>query len=108
MEGMTVVTTSTVAHRHGGSGSGSSKAKFYVVRPNDTLSKIAERYYRNASDWPWLYDQNATTVRDPNLIYTGQTLLVPAHVPAGYVPRHAKPATTASSAGTSGYTSPAQ
>jgi len=68
----------------------------YKVQAGDTLSKIAERYYNNADDWPWLYDQNAATVHDPNLIYTGQTLLIPAHVPAGYVPRHAKPATVAS------------
>ena len=69
---------------------------YYKVQAGDTLSKIADRYYHNADDWPWLYDQNDTTVRDPNLIYTGQTLLVPAHVPAGYVPKHAKPVTASS------------
>ena len=39
----TVLTTSTVAHRHGNSGSGSSKAKFYVVKAGDSLSAIADK-----------------------------------------------------------------
>jgi LysM repeat protein len=39
----TVLTTSTVAHRHGGAGSGSSKAKFYVVKSGDSLSGIAAK-----------------------------------------------------------------
>jgi LysM repeat protein len=71
----------------------------YKVQTGDTLSKIAGRYYHNASDWPWLYNENDKTVRDPNLIYTGQTLVVPPlpanFSPDSYVPRHAKPAATA-------------
>lgn len=39
----TVLTTSTVAHRHGSSGPGSSKAKFYVVKSGDSLSAIAAK-----------------------------------------------------------------
>src|SRR6516165_8168795 len=69
---------------------------YYRVRAGDTLSKIAERYYHNAGDWQWLYDQNDKTISDPNLIYAGETLYVPAHAPAShtptsYVPRHSKP-----------------
>jgi LysM repeat protein len=69
---------------------------YYKVRTGDTLSKIAERYYHNAGDWQWLYHENDKTISDPNLIYTGETLYVPAHAPANYkptayVPRHAKP-----------------
>ena len=37
----TVLTTSTVAHRHGNAAPGSSKAKFYVVKSGDSLSGIA-------------------------------------------------------------------
>jgi LysM repeat protein len=79
-----------------------AKNTYYKVQAGDTLSKIAEQYYHNANDWPWLYDQNGATVRDPNLIYTGETLLIPAHVPAGYVPRHAKPAAASASSETNG------
>jgi LysM repeat protein len=69
----------------------------YKVRQGDTLSKIANHFYGKSSDWRWLYHENETTVSDPNLIYPGQTLRVPADVPANftlknYTPRHAKPA----------------
>lgn len=70
---------------------------YYKVRPGDTLCKIAEHFYHHADDWQWLYHENARTVSDPNLIYPGQTLVIPADPPAhytlgGYVPRHARPA----------------
>ena len=83
----------------------SARNTYYRVRAGDTLSKIAERYYHNAGDWQWLYDQNDKTISDPNLIYTGETLYVPAHAPAnytpnGYVPRHTKPSHTSGNGGT--------
>lgn len=69
----------------------------YKVRPGDTLSGIAQHFYHKAADWQWLYHENAKTLSDPNLIFPGQTLFVPADPPAnytlsGYVPKHAKPA----------------
>jgi LysM repeat protein len=70
---------------------------YYAVEQGDTLSKIADHFYKDADDWQWLYHENDRTVSDPNLIYPGQKLLVPADVPANftlnsYTPRHAKPA----------------
>ncbi|HEV3382086.1 MAG TPA: LysM peptidoglycan-binding domain-containing protein [Trebonia sp.] len=75
----------------------------YTVRSGDTLSGIAQTYYHNVSDWQWLYHENDTRISDPNVIYPGQTVFVPADPPAnyslpGYVPRHAKPAAPASAA----------
>jgi LysM repeat protein len=69
---------------------------YYKVRSGDSLSKIAERYYHSAGDWQWLYHENSKAVSDPNLIYPGQVLHVPADPPANfklsdYTPRHAKP-----------------
>jgi LysM repeat protein len=69
----------------------SARNTYYRVRAGDTLSSIAERFYHNAGDWQWLYHENDKTISDPNLIYTGETLYVPAHAPNGYVPRHSKP-----------------
>jgi LysM repeat protein len=74
---------------------------YYTVRAGDTLSQIAGKYYHNAGDWPWLYHVNDTTIKDPNLIYTGQRLRIPADPPSGavvnsYIPRHAKSAATVS------------
>ena len=85
---ITVATASRARHA-------AAKNTYYKVRSGDTLSGIAERYYHRAGDWQWLYHENARTVSNPDLIYPGQTLLVPGHVPAnytltGYVPRHAK------------------
>jgi LysM repeat protein len=68
----------------------------YTVRAGDTLSGIAERFYHNPNDWRWIYDANESAIRNPNMIYAGEVLLVPAHAPgkhaAAYGPRHAKSA----------------
>jgi LysM repeat protein len=39
----TVQTTSTIVTRHGHSGSRGSKARFYVIKPGDSLSEIADK-----------------------------------------------------------------
>lgn len=39
----TVQTSTTVVHHHGHTGTASSKAKFYVVKPGDSLSGIAAK-----------------------------------------------------------------
>ena len=69
----------------------------YSVRTGDTLSKIANSFYHNAGDWQYLYHQNEKTVANPDLIYAGQQLVIPATAPAhytlsDYVPKHAKAA----------------
>ncbi len=68
----------------------------YRVAGGDTLSTLAGKFFHN-NDWQYLYHENAKTVSDPNLIYVGQHLVIPASAPAhytlsDYVPRHAKPA----------------
>ena len=68
------------------------------MRSGDTLSKIADRFYHNAGDWQFLYHENAKTISNPNLIYVGERLFIPATAPANvtltsYTPKHAKPAT---------------
>jgi LysM repeat protein len=80
-----------------------AKNTYYKVQSGDTLSGIAQHYYNDAADWQWLAHENAKTVSDPNLIYPGQTLFVPADPPANYTlpssadytPKHAAtPVTT--------------
>jgi LysM repeat protein len=85
---ITVATASRARHA-------AAQNTYYKVRSGDTLSGIAEHYYHRAGDWQWLYHENAKTVANPDLIYPGQTLLVPGNAPANYtladyVPRHAK------------------
>jgi LysM repeat protein len=72
----------------------------YTVRSGDTLSSIAAHFYGNAGDWTWLYHENASKISNPNDIYVGEVLKIPASAPANaasYAPKHAKAATTLAS-----------
>jgi LysM repeat protein len=72
----------------------------YTVRSGDTLSSIARHFYGNSADWPWLYHVNESVISNPNNIYVGERLKVPAGPPANaasYAPRHAKTSTTLTS-----------
>jgi LysM repeat protein len=76
----------------------------YHVQSGDTLSKIAQRFYHKAADWAYLAQVNAKTIPDPNTIYVGEAVQVPASVPTGftlaaYVPKHSKPAPAARAVG---------
>jgi len=74
------------------------RSSHYTVRSGDSLSKIAEHFYDKAADWGYLYHENAKTVSNPNLIFAGENLYIPADVPADYkladyyTPKHAAPA----------------
>jgi len=74
-----------------------TQSTFYSVHSGDTLSKIADRFYHNSNDWQFLFHENEKTVSNPDLIFVGQRLFVPATAPANftltnYTPKHAKPA----------------
>jgi LysM repeat protein len=78
----------------------------YTVRAGDTLSGIAQRFYGSADDWHGLFAANHAEISDPSLIYVGQQLRLPRHLPAGisttaYTPRHASSAAAGSSTGAS-------
>jgi LysM repeat protein len=78
-------------------------SRTYTVRPGDTLSQIAQRFYGNPADWTWLYHVNQATVSNPNEIYVGETLQVPYDPPANaasYTPKHAQGTMLSSSATT--------
>jgi LysM repeat protein len=53
------------------------QARHYTVRPGDTLSSIAQRFYGNPADWRLLYQANRSEIPNPNVIYPGQVLNVP-------------------------------
>ena len=70
-------------------------ARSYTVRSGDSLSKIADGYYGRAADWEWIYEANRSKISNPNDIYVGERLTIPAHAPAStaaYTPKHAKAA----------------
>ena len=56
--------------------------RHYTVRPGDTLSSIAQRFYGNPADWRGLYQANRSVIKNPNAIYPGEVLNVPFEPPA--------------------------
>ena len=65
----------------------------YTVRSGDSLAKISEGFYGTSADWRWIYDANRSKVSDPNDIYVGERLTIPAHgsgSTSSYTPKHAK------------------
>jgi len=54
------------------------EATFYTVKSGDTLSAIARDHYGDASLYPEIFDANRPMLKDPDLIYPGQVLRIPA------------------------------
>lgn len=48
----------------------------YQVRKGDTLMKIAGMYYGNTELWTRIYADNRAIIRNPDLIYPGQTIVI--------------------------------
>jgi nucleoid-associated protein YgaU len=49
----------------------------YVVVKGDSLSKIAQRAYGDGRKWRKIYEANKDLIKDPDLIYPGQSLRIP-------------------------------
>lgn len=49
----------------------------YTVRKKDNLSKIAKKYYGIQSEWKSIYDANKDQIKNSNLIYEDQELIIP-------------------------------
>jgi nucleoid-associated protein YgaU len=60
------------------SGSSSTAATVYEVKPGDSLSKIAKAHYGKASDWQRIFEANRDVVKDPDMIHPGQRLKIPS------------------------------
>jgi LysM repeat protein len=76
----------------------------YTVKPGDTLSGVAQQYN---TTWEAVYHDNQSAIRNPNLIYVGERL----HVPAGDRTAATVPAQTPaaqSSSSSNGQSAPAQ
>ena len=55
------------------------QSRTYTVEKGDTLSKIAKKFYGDASDYNQIFDANKPMLADPDKIYPGQVLRIPAH-----------------------------
>jgi nucleoid-associated protein YgaU len=50
----------------------------YVVKSGDSLSKIAKQHYGNANEWKRIFEANTDVLKDPDKIFPGQKLKIPA------------------------------
>jgi len=50
----------------------------YEVKSGDSLSKIAKQHYGNANEWKRIFEANTDVLKDPNKIFPGQKLKIPA------------------------------
>lgn len=56
---------------------GADFTQWHEVKAGETLSKIAQRYYGDASLYPKIFEANRDVLKDPNLIRVGQKLRIP-------------------------------
>ena len=54
------------------------ESSYREVKSGDTLSKIAKEAYGNANDYMKIFEANKPMLSDPNKIYPGQMLRIPA------------------------------
>jgi len=51
--------------------------QFYTVKKGDYLSKIAKEVYGNANKYNIIFEANRPMLKNPDLIYPGQVLVIP-------------------------------
>jgi len=54
------------------------EATLYTVKSGDNLSKIAKAHYGDAMKYPVIFEANKPMLKDPDRIYPGQVLRIPA------------------------------
>ena len=54
------------------------EATLYTVKSGDSLSKIAKAHYGDAMKYPVIFEANKPMLKDPDRIYPGQVLRIPA------------------------------
>lgn len=50
---------------------------YYEIVSGDTLSKIAKKYYGDASQYSMIFEANREVIKNPDLIFVGQKIRIP-------------------------------
>jgi nucleoid-associated protein YgaU len=50
----------------------------YTIASGDSLSKIAKHFYGDANRWREIFEANRDVIKNPDLIYPGQTIKIPS------------------------------
>ena len=57
---------------------GPKEAVTYTVQKDDTLQKIAKKYYGSYGAWLKIYNANKEKIKNPNLLKSGTVITIPA------------------------------
>ena len=52
----------------------SKGVEYYVIKSGDTLSAIAQHFYKDPNKYPKIFEANREVIKDPNLIFPGQKI----------------------------------
>jgi tetratricopeptide (TPR) repeat protein len=58
-------------------GTRKSGERTYVVREGDTLASISRKFYKSSKRWQQILEANRKSIRDPQKLTVGQTLIIP-------------------------------
>ncbi|HKV17142.1 MAG TPA: peptidoglycan-binding protein LysM [Reyranella sp.] len=53
------------------------QTQYYIIKSGDTLSAIAQHFYKDANKYPKIFEANREVVKDANLIFPGQKIRIP-------------------------------
>lgn len=62
------------AMKHPGESAG---VEYYIIKSGDTLSAIAQHFYKDANKYPKIFEANREVIKDANLIFPGQKIRIP-------------------------------
>lgn len=62
------------AMKHSGESAG---IQYYLIKSGDTLSAIAQQFYKDPNKYPKIFEANREVIKDPNLIFPGQKIRIP-------------------------------
>lgn len=51
--------------------------QYYIIKSGDTLSAIAQHFYKDANKYPKIFEANREVIKDANLIFPGQKIRIP-------------------------------